>query len=207
MYCKYCQHNHYPNTTSKLLNTMKNELQKMLDGELYNANVPELIAMRNNARKLFTKYNQTLNEQAAERTEILDELIVNRGTNIDIQPPFFCDYGSYITLGNNVFINYNCTILDCCKVTIGSNVFIGPGVNIYTAHHPIKASERNTGLEAASPINIEDNVWLGGNVTICPGVTIGKNSTIGAGSVVVKSIPANSVAVGNPCRVIKTVED
>jgi maltose O-acetyltransferase len=186
---------------------MKSELEKMLAGEMYMASDIQLTTMRNKARQLFTKYNQTLNENVHERILILDKLIANKGTNIDIQPPFFCDYGSHIKLGSNVFINYNCTILDCAEVVIGNHVFIAPSVHIYTAYHPLRASERNIGLEAALPICIEDNVWIGGNVTICAGVTIGKNSTIGAGSVVTKNIPSNSLAVGNPCKVIRNLQD
>ncbi|HEY1055070.1 MAG TPA: sugar O-acetyltransferase [Emticicia sp.] len=125
------------------------------------------------------------------------------GEAIDIQTPFYCDYGSNIFAGENLFINFNCTILDCARVIFGTNVFLAPNVQIYTAYHPIIASERIKGPELASPVTIGDNVWLGGGVIICPGVNIGSNTTIGAGSVVTKNIPANVVAAGNPCRVIR----
>ncbi len=184
---------------------MKTELQKMLSGELYMANDPVLIGMRNKARALFMEYNQTLNEQVLERGLILKALLNSTGENIDIQPPFFCDYGKHITIGTNVFINYNCTILDCAEIILGNNVFIGPNVSLYAAYHPIMAVERIKGPELASPITIKDNVWLAGNVVVCQGVTIGENSTIGAGSVVTKNIPPNVFAAGNPCRIIRSL--
>lgn len=184
---------------------MRSELEKMLAGELYIANDPELIAMRFKARSLFTKYNQTQAESTIERIEILKDLFGKIGKGIDIQPPFYCDYGSNIYAGDNLFINFNCIILDCAKVTFGNNVFLAPNVQLYAAHHPVIASERIKGPELASPITIGDNVWLGGGVIVCPGVTIGDNTTIGAGSVVTKNIPANVVAAGNPCRIIKTL--
>mgnify|MGYP000892722142 FL=1 len=182
------------------------ELEKMLAGELYMANDPVLMHMRNKARALFTEYNQTLNEQVLERGLLLKSLLGSTGQNIDIQPPFFCDYGQHIRLGKNVFINFNCTLLDCAQVTMGDNVFIGPNVSFYGAYHPLKAAERIKGPELASPITIKDNVWLGGSVIICQGITIGENTTIGAGSVVTKDIPANVFAAGNPCKVIRTLE-
>lgn len=177
----------------------------MLAGELYVAGDPVLVNMRNRARALFHAYNATLNEDAPERRKILEELLGSIGNQLDIQPPFFCDYGRHIHLGENVFINYNCTILDCARVTVGKNVFMGPNVSLYTAFHPIVALERIKGPELAAPITIEDNVWIGGNVVVCQGVTIGENSTIGAGSVVTRSIPANVFAAGNPCRVIRNI--
>lgn len=168
---------------------MKTELEKMLSGELYLANDSVLLAMRNSTRALFMEYNTTLNEQVQERKAILETLLGAIGENIDVQPPFFCDYGAHIRLGSNVFINYNCTILDCALVTLGNNVFIGPNVSLYAAYHPVVASERIKGPELASPITIKDNVWLAGNVVVCQGVTIGENTTIGAGSVVTRDIP------------------
>ncbi len=185
---------------------MKTELEKMLAGELYLANDSVLLEMRNRARALFMEYNTTLNEQIQERKAILKSLLSAMGENIDIQPPFFCDYGAHIRLGSNVFINYNCTILDCALVTLGNNVFIGPNVSLYAAYHPVIASERIKGPELAGPITINDNVWLAGNVVICQGVTIGENTTIGAGSVVTRDIPANVFAAGNPCKVIRQLE-
>lgn len=181
------------------------ELEKMLAGQLYLANDPQLALMRARARALFSEYNQTQNAESDRRVEILNSLLGSMGKSIDIQPPFYCDYGEHIRLGENVYINYNCTILDCGLVQIGNNVFIGPNVSLYAAYHPIIASERIKGPELASPITIGDNVWLGGNVVVCQGVTIGENTTIGAGSIVTRSIPANVLAVGNPCRVIREI--
>lgn len=182
---------------------LKSELEKMLAGDLYDASDATLLSMRIKARTLFTEYNQIPFEKHEERKALLKELFGGFTGGIDIQTPFYCDYGSNIFAGDNLFINFNCTILDCAKVTLGNNVFFAPNVQIYTAYHPIIASERIKGPEYAAPIIIGDNVWLGGGVIVCPGVTIGDNTTIGAGSVVTKDIPANVVAVGNPCRVIR----
>ena len=127
------------------------------------------------------------------------------GTNIDIQTPFFCDYGCHIEVGNNFFANFNCIFLDCNYIKMGNNVFLGPAVQIYTAFHPVAAEERIKGPELALPVIIGDNVWIGGGSIICAGLTIGSNTTIGAGSVVVRDIPSGVVAAGNPCRVIRTI--
>ncbi|MGM9509374.1 sugar O-acetyltransferase [Larkinella sp. GY13] len=184
------------------------EREKMLAGEWYWANDPELLAMRARARELFMQYNQTLNSEQPLREEILGILLGSFGKNPDIQPPFYCDYGAYIHLGDTVFINYNCTILDYCPVTIGNNVLIGPNVSLYAASHPLLASHRiQKGSDIAKPITIGHNVWLAGNVVVCPGVTIGDNTTIGAGSIVTRDIPANVFAAGNPCRVIREVTE
>jgi maltose O-acetyltransferase len=182
---------------------MKSEREKMLNGELYNAYDEELFALRAKARALLAQYNQTPHEQVEQRATVLKQLLGSFKKRIDIQAPFYCDYGCNIFAGENLYANFNCVILDCATVTIGNNVFFGPNVQLYAATHPIIASERIKGPELAFPIHIGDNVWLGGGVIVCPGVTIGNNTTIGAGSVVVKDIPANVVAAGNPCRVIK----
>jgi maltose O-acetyltransferase len=183
---------------------MKTEYRKMLAGELYDAGDKELLAMRIKARELMQEYNQTLYDRE-KRLVILEKLLGKTGKNIDIQAPFFCDYGCHIEAGNNFFANFNCVFLDCNYIKMGNNVFLGPAVQIYAAHHPILAAERIKGPELASPVTIGDNVWIGGGSIICAGVTIGDNTTIGAGTVVVKDIPANVVAVGNPCRVIKNL--
>lgn len=183
------------------------ELEKMLTGTLYDASDPVLLTMRTTARDGFMAYNRTANTDNIRRVQLLGRLLGSMGERIDIQPPFYCDYGQHIHLGDNVFINYNCTILDCGRVQIGNNVFIGPNVSFYAAYHPIIASERIKGLELAAPITVGDNVWLGGNVILCQGVSIGENTTIGAGSVVTRSIPANVLAAGNPCRVIRSLPD
>jgi maltose O-acetyltransferase len=180
----------------------KTEYQKMLAGELYDASDEELTEMRIHARALMQMYNQTLYDRP-QREMLLQKILGKAGRNIDIQTPFFFDYGNHIFIGDNFYANFNCVILDCNYVRIGNNVMFGPGVQIYAAHHPVVAAERIKGPELASPITIEDNVWIGGGTIICPGVTIGANTTIGAGSVVVKNIPPGVVAVGNPCKVIR----
>lgn len=181
---------------------MKTELQKMLSGELYEAWDEELIKMRAKARLLLHQYNQLMTAASEEKNNLLKQLL-GKCSTIDIQPPFFCDYGTHIIAGENLFMNFNCVILDCALVTIGNNVQFGPNVQIYTAYHPVIAQERIKGPELASPITIGDNVWLGGGAIVCPGVTIGDNTTIGAGSVVTRDMPDNVFAAGNPCRVIK----
>jgi len=183
------------------------ELEKMLAGVLYRADDPVLVAMRAKAREWFTAYNQTMNTDTDHRYNLLKTGLGSTSKVIDIQPPFYCDYGTNIHVGENVFINYNCTILDCGRVEIGDNVFIGPNVSFYAAHHPLIARERIKGPELASPITVGDNVWLGGNVILCQGVNIGKNTTIGAGSVVTRSMPAHVLAAGNPCRIIRSLPD
>jgi maltose O-acetyltransferase len=181
---------------------MKTEYEKMLAGELYDAGDKILTQMRIRARALMHVYNQTPYDKE-QREMLLQKLLGKTGGNIDIQAPFFCDYGNHIFIGKNFYANFNCVILDCNYVRIGNNVMLGPGVQIYAAHHPVIAAERIKGPELATAIAIGDNVWIGGGSIICAGVTIGDNTTIGAGSVVVKNIPHNVVAVGNPCRVIK----
>ena len=183
----------------------KTELEKMLAGELYLARDPELVRMSRRARNLYFEYNRTNPNDRSRRDELLKQLLGKMGDNIEILPPFFCDYGVHISVGSNFFMNMNCTILDCGYVTIGDDVQFGPNVQIYTAYHPLDAGERIKGPELAAPVSIGDNVWLGGGVIVCQGVTIGENTTIGAGAVVTKDIPANVFAAGNPCRVIKTL--
>ena len=182
----------------------KTEYMKMLSGELYDSGDEELMSMRIKARALMQEYNQTLYDKIL-REIILHKLLGKAGKNIDIQTPFFCDYGLHIETGDNFYANFNCVFLDCNYIKIGNNVMLGPAVQIYTAHHPIMAAERIKGPELASAVIIGNNVWIGGGSIICPGVRIGENTTIGAGSIVVKNIPANVVAVGNPCRVIKNL--
>jgi maltose O-acetyltransferase len=187
------------------MNSKKTERQKRLAGELYTAADPELTQMLNQARDACQAYNQMACSDQKGRSEALQLLLGKVGGHVDILPPFFCDYGVHIFIGDNVFINYNCVILDCAHVTIGNNVMMGPNVQIYTAYHPLDAQERIKGPELAAPVVIEDNVWIGGGAIICQNLTIGKDSTIGAGSVVTKDIPAGVFAAGNPCRVIKKI--
>lgn len=194
------------------------ELSKCLQGKQFNCIDDELVSIITKARRLTKQYNQTKFEDIIQKDNILSELFAKIGNNVKIDVPFYCDYGQHISIGNNVIININCTFVDCNKITIGNNVLIASNVQIYTATHPVNISDRlldnwsynnphaffNT---YALPVTIEDNVWIGGGVIILPGVTIGKNSVIGAGSVVNKSIPPNSLAVGNPCKVIRKINN
>lgn len=181
---------------------METEYQKTLAGKLYNASDDNLLQMRIKARALMREYNQT-NFDKQQRELLLHKLLGKYGKNIDIQVPFFCDYGRHIRVGDNFFANFNCVFLDCNYITCGDNVFLGPNVQLYAAFHPVPASERIKGPELALPIVIGNNVWIGGGSIICAGVTIGDNTTIGAGSVVTKNIPADVVALGNPCKVTR----
>ncbi len=179
------------------------EKEKMLAGELYNAADPDLLKELGRGRDLVFRFNSIPPSDAASRETVLNALFGRKGKNCTIIPPFYCDYGFNIEVGDNFFANYSVTILDEAKVRIGDNVFIAPNVGIYTAGHPLDPEERNRQREYARPVTIGNNVWIGGNVTIVPGVTIGDNVTVGAGSVVVRDIPSNCLAAGNPCRVIR----
>ena len=181
------------------------EKEKMKSGELYSAFESTLVSERASAHKLFTELNKLGKSTPEAREEILRLLLGKCGANIWVESPFFCDYGYMISVGDNVFINFNCTILDAAAVSIGNDVLIGPNVQLYSATHPTDSAVRAKGLEYAKPISIENNVWVGGSVVICPGVTIGARSVIGAGSVVTKDIPPDTVAAGNPCKIIKQV--
>lgn len=185
---------------------MKTEKEKMLSNELYNHKDAELTKERNHAYELTLRYNQTKDDETELRTSILQQLAGKLGNNVVIKPPFQCDYGYNLILGDNVFMNYGCSILDCNVVEIGNNVLMAPNVQIYAAYHPTDHTLRLKDLEYADRVKIGDNTWIGGGSIILNGVTIGKNTVIGAGSVVTKDIPDNVVAVGNPCRVIKRLD-
>lgn len=182
---------------------MHSEKEKMLAGERYNPAEPELVAERLRARELCLELNSLPPRASDARRQDLLARLFGAPTDAYVTPPFFCDYGSNIELGNNVYFNFNCVVLDGTKVTIGSNVLFGPAVQVYTASHPMKVDERRSGIEFGKPIRIGDDVWLGGGAIICPGVSIGDGSVIGAGSVVTKDIPSGVFAAGNPCRVIR----
>lgn len=192
------------------------ELEKCMAGEYYNCHDKIFLDIKSHARKLLQKYNALAYEQKAEKMNILTQLFGGIGTNVSVGLPFICDYGRNIHVGNNVSVNMNCTFVDCNTITIGDNVLIASNVQLYTAAHPVELSERLTpdwSMETeqyfcrtyALPIKIGNGCWLGGGVIVLPGVTIGDGSAIGAGSVVTKDIPANSLATGNPCRVIRKI--
>ena len=190
------------------------EKEKMLRGEYYHSRDEELLETYHRARVLLSRYNQISSRDTESRTALLQDLLGGVGVHLWIEAPFFCDYGENIYLGDNTFLNMNCVLLDSNRISIGKNALLGPHVQIYTVSHPLKATERiipsqedgqTTYLSSSQPVNIGDQVWIGGNTIILPGVTIGNNVTIGAGSVVTKDLPDNVLALGNPCRVIRSL--
>lgn len=187
---------------------MQSEKEKMLRGEIYDANYdPELISERTRCKVMCRRYNDIQPDCLEERAALLRSLLGKTGKTFLVEQPFYCDYGYNIEIGENFYSNINLVILDGAKVKFGDNVFIAPNCGFHTAGHPLNASRRNAGLEYARPITVGNNVWIGAGVNVLPGVTIGDNCVIGAGSVVNKDIPANSLAVGNPCRVIRSLEN
>ena len=182
------------------------EKEKMLSGMVYSAIDDQLLKELNEVKEIIHEYNALKPSQTLRRFQILKDLLGHVADDeIIVNQPFYCDYGKQIRVGKRFFANFNLTVLDEARVTIGDDCFIGPNVSIYTACHSTDPVERNTRREWAEPVTIGDNVWIGGSVTILPGVTIGSNVTIGAGSVVTRDIPDNVVAVGNPCKVIKNL--
>lgn len=184
---------------------MQSEKEKMLGELLYDPRDAQLSTERRRARLLFKAFNDTRDDQQDERARLIKELIPASGKEIWIEPPFYCDYGNNIRLGDKVFFNFNCVILDVATVLIGSGVLFGPSVQVYAASHPLSAAARRPGLELGRGIEIGDEVWVGGGAIICPGVRIGAQSVIGAGSVVTRDIPARVFAAGNPCHVIREI--
>ena len=183
---------------------MPTEREKMLAGDLYDPLDPELVVARTRARDLCQRLNATSEAEQDERRRITSDLFAAGGDAVWMQPPFYCDYGSNISLGRRVFFNFNCVVLDVCAVRIGDFTLFGPAVQIYTATHPLDYEQRRT-LEFAKPVHIGSDVWVGGAAVICPGVTIGSRVVIGAGSVVTRDIPDGVFAAGNPCRVIRAL--
>jgi maltose O-acetyltransferase len=179
--------------------------QRMERGEPYRAGDPELTAARARAEELVARYNATSREDQPQRDDLLRELLGSVGEGVVVSPPFRCDYGSYISIGPGTFVNYDCVLLDVAPIRIGAACQLGPKVQLLTPTHPVDPDERRKGWEAGEPISIGDNVWLGGGVIVCPGVTIGDDSVIGAGAIVTKDVPARVVAVGNPARVIREI--
>ena len=179
------------------------ERAKMVRGDLYLANDPELVAARARARRLWQRFNATDPDDAAGRHAMLAELLGGLDAGAWIEPPFYFDYGSQITIGAGVFVNMNCLFLDCAPIVIGDQAQLGPGVQLLTATHPLDAAARTAGPELARPITIGRRAWLGGGVIVVPGVSIGVDTVVGAGSVVVHDLPDGVLAVGNPCRVVR----
>lgn len=185
-----------------------NEKEKMLAGEIYDANYNEDLAKeRLQAKDLCHEYNHLKPSDVENRTRIIKELLGSTKNNFFIEQSFWCDYGYNIEIGENFYANHNLVILDGNKVKFGDNVFIGPNCGFYTAGHPLDVARRNRGLEYAKPIEVGNNVWFGGNVIVLPGVKVGNNCVIGAGSIVTKDIPDETLAYGNPCRIVKKIEN
>lgn len=182
---------------------MTSEREKMLEGELYSALDPQLAAARQRARRLCDLLNSPALDER-QRRELQEDLFGAGGAGATVTPPFFCDYGTQIELGEGVFFNFNCVLLDVCRIRIGAHTLVGPAVQIYTPLHPLDARERRT-LEYGRPVDIGEDVWIGGGAIVLPGVRIGDRTVVGAGSVVTRDLPADVVAAGNPCRVIRAL--
>ncbi|MCX4647581.1 MULTISPECIES: sugar O-acetyltransferase [unclassified Streptomyces] len=192
-------------TTDYFADDPRTNLERMLAGDLYIADDPEIGRRQRRAMQLAARYQDAFIEDADKARPILADLLESVGEGVEVRPPLYVDYGSNITIGARTFVNYHLTALDVARITIGEDCQIGPNVQLLTPTHPVEPQPRRDKLEAALPITIGDNVWLGGGVIVCPGVTIGDNSVIGAGAVVTKDIPANVVAVGNPARPVRTL--
>lgn len=188
---------------------MASHKQRMLAGEFYSGQDPELMADHLRARRLMDRFNESLADEDALRLAVLRELFAAFGESAAVRPPFHCDYGSNIRIGRGTFVNCGCVMLDCnaiaIAIAIGEDVQIGPAVQIYTPDYPLDPAARRSGLESARPVAIGDNVWPGGGAIVCPGVTISADTVVGAGSVVVRDLPPGVVAVGNPCRVLRSL--
>ena len=179
--------------------------ERMLRGDMYFSADEALVKERHRARRLCRAYNASTEEQGEERTRLLKELLGGTGEALTIEPDFTCDYGTYITVGENFYANFGLVVLDTCPVRIGNNCMFGPRVSLFTAGHPLDPEVRNSGWEFGAPITIGDNVWIGGGSILNPGVTLGNNVVVGSGSVVTKSFGDNVVIAGNPARVIRTL--
>jgi len=179
------------------------ERQKMLAGQLYDGSDKELVGLRERARQITGAYNSTRPAERDVRRALLNRLLGKMGPRIEIEPPFRCDYGTNIILGDNFYANFGCVLLDVAEIRIGDNVMLAPNVQIYTAHHPLDVKTRVAMLELGTPITIGHNVWIGGGAILLPGISIGDNTVIGAGSVVTRDVPANVIAAGNPCCVLR----
>jgi maltose O-acetyltransferase len=185
--------------------SMASEKDRMLRGEPYFAGDPDLLLERKQCRLLCERFNATSFGETEPRRAILETLLGYLGDEAEVMAPFQCDYGKYISVGARTFINYGAVVLDAAAVTIGEDVQVGPGVHLLTALHPLDADERRRGIETAAPVTIGDGAWLATGVIVCPGVSIGANTVVGAGSVVTRDLPAGHLCMGNPCRAIREI--
>nr|WP_109470452.1 sugar O-acetyltransferase [Mycolicibacter nonchromogenicus] len=185
---------------------MSGQRERMLRGEPYRPDDPDLVAGRRDCQKLVAAFNATGPDDTDARCELLGELLGSFGANSEILPRFCCDYGKYINIGAHCFVNYDAVFLDCAPITVGDHVSIGPRAQLLTALHPVDDIDaRRSGWESAAPITLGDNVWLAAGVIVCPGVSIGADTVVGAGSVVTRNLPAGVLAAGNPCRVLRRI--
>ncbi|WP_418281143.1 sugar O-acetyltransferase [Halorubrum sp. DTA98] len=185
---------------------MRTQKERMLNGEPYDAADSELVAERERARALTNRYNRSGADEHERRRELLDDLLGSLGDGCEIEPPFRCDYGYNVHLGANVYANVDCVVLDVCRVEIGRDCLIGPGVHVYTATHPVDPAMRREGLESGRPVTIGENVWIGGRAVINPGVTIGDDAVVGSGAVVTSDVPDGVVVRGNPARIARDAD-
>ena len=206
-FARYIIANKYKTKKYKIMTKIMTEWEKMQACQIYNDFDQDLFNRRVEAKKLFNEYNKTNDDDAEKRQDIMRRLFRGVGERVYMEPDFRCEFGKNITIGNDVYINFGCTILDCAQVTIGDNTLIGPNVSMYSANHSLDAQERITGGLIPKEIHVGNRVWIGGNTTILAGVTIGDESVIGAGSVVTRDIPSGVVAAGNPCRVLRKITD
>jgi len=185
---------------------MSTEWGKMLAGDRYDASDPELVAARERARALTNEFNRTRADARERRRALLSTLLGTLGDDCEIEPPFHCDYGVNIHVGDDVYANVGCVILDVCRVEVGANCKLGPGVHLYAATHPLDPGERATGVEYGKPVTVGENVWVGGRAVLTPGVSIGDDSVVGAGAVVTEDVPEGVVVQGNPATVVDELE-
>ena len=179
--------------------------ERMLRGELYVADDPDLAADHARAQRILDRYNATGHDEQAERDELLRDLLGSVGEGVVVKPAFRCDYGTYVSIGDGSFLNYDCVMLDIASIAIGARCWLASCVQLLAATHPIDPIPRRDGWEYGAPITLADNVWLGGGVIVCPGVTIGEHTVVGAGAVVTRDLPAGVVAYGNPARVVREI--
>jgi maltose O-acetyltransferase len=182
---------------------MAREREKMLDGEPYDPSAEELVAARTRARELTARFNQTGPGEVAKRRALLADLFGSVGSDPFVEPPFRCDYGDNIHVGDDFYANFDCVILDCARVSVGRNCMLGPAVHVYTATHPLDAAERVAGTERAEPVSVGDDVWVGGQAVLTPGVTVGDRAVVAAGAVVTEDVPSDVVVAGNPAQVVR----